>query len=136
MKIEITGRKTIGQIQDEFHTIYPYLKLAFYTQSHDAYHSSPENARVTDRDLTVDQLRRTHQKGSIYIDPDMMVWQIERLFETEFGLHAQVLRKSRNHWLQTSQTDDLTLADQNDRGRLFDTIEVEADTPPDYREQD
>lgn len=136
MKIQLNSRTTIGQVQDEFHSAFPYLQLAFYSKAHKAFELSPEEARITDRAQTVGHLRETPHDGPLYIEPDMMVWQLERLFETEFGLHVQVLRKSRGQWLQTSQTDNVTLEDQDARGRLYDVDEVEENTPLDYREQD
>jgi len=136
MKIEITGRKTIGQIQDEFHAAYPFLKIAFFSQPHRAHEGTPAASQITDRELSVGHLREIDHDGSVYIDPDMIVWHVERLFETEFGLHVQVLRKSGSVWLETSMTDDLTLEDQNARGHAYGMSHTESEEPIDYREQD
>jgi hypothetical protein len=46
----------------------------------------------------------------------MTVAELERLFVENFGLNAQVFRRSGTLWLQTSATDNWTLAEQNRKG--------------------
>jgi hypothetical protein len=136
MKIQLTATKTIAEVQEEFNRVYPYLRLEFFSQPHQAYKGSPAESKITDRHLTIGHLRQVDHNGAVYIEPDMLVLQVERLFENEFGLHVQVVRKSGAKWLATSMTDDLTLEDQNTRGKAFDTVQVQPDEPMDYREQD
>jgi len=42
---------------------------------------------------------------------------LEICLQYEFGLPAQILRKSGNLWLETSMTNHWTLQQQNDHGR-------------------
>jgi hypothetical protein len=72
----------------------------------------------------------------LHIEADMPTWQLERLFEQEFGLHVQVFRKSGNIWLMTTVSDSLTLEEQNFKG--LESLRHHADLGEisDYREQD
>ena len=64
----------------------------------------------------------------------MVVWQVERLFEKEFGLHVQVFRQSGEVWLETSVSDDLTLEQQ--QARASASQHPQPAEMIDYREQD
>lgn len=136
MKIQVSKDKTIGQIQDEFAQTFSYLKLVFFTKPHKAYKGSPAKFLVADRDVTLGNLEKQPRSGDLYIEAEMPTWQLERLFEEEFGLHVQVFRKSGNTWLETSVTDDLTLDEQNAKGKASERHHFEFIDPLDYREQD
>ena len=62
-------------------------------------------------------LPKKFQKGSIRISEEMLVSALEKSFEVQFGLSAQVFRKSGKTWLETSKTDDWTLKHQNEAGK-------------------
>ncbi|MBV6440393.1 MAG: hypothetical protein DYG98_12835 [Haliscomenobacteraceae bacterium CHB4] len=136
MKIHIAKDKTIGQIQDEFSQSYPFLKLVFFSKPHKAYKGSPAKYLVDDRNITMESLEKKPHSGDLYLEPEMPTWQVERLFEEEFGLHVQLFRKSGNTWLETSVTDDLTLEEQNVKGKASERHHFEYVNPIDYREQD
>ena len=74
--------------------------------------------------------------GYLIAEPDTVVWQLERLFESEHGLHAQVFRKSGETWLETSKSDDLTLEQQQAKVHAAENVHQEFVDPMDYREQD
>lgn len=136
MKIEVSKDKTIAQLQEEFSAAYPYIKLVFFTKPHKAYKGSPAKFLVSERDVTLGSLEKKPHSGVLYLEPEMPTWQVERLFEEEFGLHVQVFRKSGNTWLETSVTDDLTLEEQNIKGKASERHNFEFVDPMDYREQD
>jgi len=136
MKIEVSKDKTIAQLQEEFSAAYPYIKLVFFTKPHKAYKGSPAKFLVSDRDVTLGSLEKKPHSGVLYLEPEMPTWQVERLFEEEFGLHVQVFRKSGNTWLETSVSDDLTLEEQNIKGKASERHNFEFVDPMDYREQD
>jgi hypothetical protein len=136
MKIKVSIDQTIAQIQEEFSKEFPYLKLVFFSKPHKAYKGSHAKFLITDRDLVLGSLEKKPHSGEIYIEPEMPTWQVERLFEEEFGLHVQVFRKSGNTWLETSVTDSLTLEEQNFKGKTSERHNFEFVDPIDYREQD
>lgn len=45
------------------------------------------------------------------------VQELEKQMEEGFGLHVQVFRRSGNIWLETTVTDEWTLAFQNEQGQ-------------------
>ena len=65
---------------------------------------------------TVGECRRIHKSSSIAITPRMKVSQLENIFIEQYGLSVQVFRKSGRVWLETTMTDDWTLAEQNRQG--------------------
>ena len=94
MKIQVSKDKTIAQLQEEFTGVFPYIKLVFFTKPLKAYKGSPAKFLVSDRDVMLGSLEKKPHSGVLYLEPEMPTWQVERLFEEEFGLHVQVFRKS------------------------------------------
>ena len=136
MKILISSSQTIAAVQEVFQEAYPYLKLVFFTKPHRAFKGSPAKYLVQDREQKLGDITKPLKEGALYLEPEMPTWQVERLFEEEFGLHVQVFRKSGNTWLETSVTDDLSLEQQNAKGKASEHIHFEFIDPIDYREQE
>lgn len=137
MKLELASNKTIGDIQTAFSGYFPNLKLAFFSKSHKAYKSSAAKFLIQEKDMPLSELSSLlNEPKSLIIEQNMPVWQIERLFEEEYGLHVQVFRRSGKIWLETSRTDDLTLEQQEAKALASDHIHTEFGEPMDYREQD
>lgn len=111
----ITEAKTIKDIQAEFHEKFPYLKIEFYDGRHESGKPSPAIKRF-DPDLPLRQVRTVHAEGDLSIDGQLQVSTLEDRFWEQFGLNVQVFRLSGNLWLQTSSTDQWTLAEQNRKG--------------------
>jgi len=137
MKIQVSAEEKIGALQDAFHALFPYLKLVFFTRPHDAYEGSPARYILNEPDQTLGASMKKQREGVLYLEPEMPTWQVERLFREEFGLNVQVFRQSGDLWLETSVTDDLTLEQQNAKGKAS-TKPIAPETPelPDYREQE
>jgi len=60
---------------------------------------------------------RDIQKGDLLIEETMSVADLEKAFKDQFGLMAQVFRRSGNIWLETSITDKWSLKQQNELGK-------------------
>ena len=69
-----------------------------------------------DAEQTIKQVRTVHTEGELGIDAHLKVSTLEDLFWERFGLNVQVFRLSGNLWLQTSSTDQWSLAEQNRKG--------------------
>jgi hypothetical protein len=136
MKIQVDKSRTIGDLQREFNEAFPYIKLVFFTKPHDAYKGSPAKFLIQQPDLKLGDIEKKPHDGVLYLEENMPTWQVERLFEENFGLHVQVFRKSGNTWLETSVSDDLSLGDQNIKGKMSERHHFEFVDPMDYREQD
>ena len=137
MKLPITSNTTIDELQAAFGNQFPNLKLVFFTKPHDAYKGSPAKFLVSDRSTTLSTLSaKLPENAALEIEMEMPVWQLERLFELEYGLHLQVFRRSGNTWLETSVSDDLTLEQQEAKAKASMEQKFEFVDPIDYREQD
>jgi hypothetical protein len=137
MELNISSDRTIGQLQDEFATFFPNLKPVFFSKPHDAYKGSPAKFIISDRQATLSSFAKSvHATTHLLLESDMPVWQLERLFELEYGLHVQIFRRSGNTWLGTSVTDDLTLEQQEAKAQASLNQNFEFVDPMDYREQD
>lgn len=136
MKLRIEGKGTIAEIQKAFNDEFPYLKLVFFSRPHRAYKGSNAKFMIQERTCPLSELTSLKREGDLHLETEMPVWQVERLFEEEFGLHVQVFRKSGSVWLETSVTDDLSLEQQNDKGKAAEWHVTPFAEPMDYREQE
>jgi len=114
----------LKEVQEEFSRNYPYLKIDF-TRGKGEKRVVPMNGAVrTDLmglpDDEGDATRSAAQKllwTDFGVSDNMKVSELEVLLQYEFGLPAQVLRKSGNLWMETTMTDHWSLRQQNDRGQ-------------------
>lgn len=136
MKIEFNGQTTIEAFKNAFNRHYRYLNLAFFSKAHDAFELNASKFMIHDDKLTLKEISKLVDRNcNILIDEFVTVKDLEYKAANEFGLHIQVLRKSRNAWLATTVTDKLTLKAQNEKGKES-IAELNEDEILDYREQD
>jgi hypothetical protein len=109
--IHINDDRKIKEIQDEFSEHFPNLKIEFYSKEHETGEGTP--GRVIDPEHTIGEARTKQNEGDISINGHTKVSTLEENFHDIFGLNVQVFRKSGNVWLQTTVTDEWTLAEQN-----------------------
>ena len=131
MRIDISASKTINEIQEEFHGLFPYLKLEFFKRPHKSGTASPKNL-IHDHRQTLAECGVSVENGSIAIIPGMSVNELEQHFLNQFGLSVQVFRKSGNVWLETSVTDKWSLEKQNLQGRELSRFREEDKSTTDY----
>ena len=136
MTLQLSPDKTLGALQSDFSAAFPGLKLAFFSKPHRVFKGSAAKFLVQDKDALLRDLSPDMKTGYLLIEPTLTVWEVERLFEQEYALHAQVFRKSGRAWLETSVTDALTLEQQQAKAADSEHIEQEFVDPMDYREQD
>ncbi len=115
MKIAINDHRKIFAIQEEFNQIFPFLKLEFFSKPHKPGGASPKKL-VKHTSATLAECRTEHNKGDITIVPEMTVCDLEQNFGDVYGLGVQIFRKSGKSWLETTVTDNWTLAEQNKQG--------------------
>jgi hypothetical protein len=114
--MEIKKTDTIKEIQMRFNSAYSHLKLKFYSKAHDDFKGSSGRDEV-DSEALLGKVNPDIKDGTIDISESVTVQQLENNLEENFGLHAQVFRKSNHLWLQTSATDDWTLGEQQRKGK-------------------
>lgn len=113
--MKITDEKKIRDIQQEFQKHFPHLRLEFYKGKHVAGQPSPADAQL-EPEFSIGEVRKVHMEGELVIKPEMAVSELEDHFWKQYGLNVQVFRLSGNLWLQTTKTDNWTLAEQNRKG--------------------
>ena len=118
MKITINDKRKIFAIQEEFNSVFPYLKLEFHAKSHKQGGASSKKT-VKGGNITLGDCRTEHNKGKITIIPEMTVADLDQRFRDVYGLEARVLRKSGKLWLETTVTEGWTLEEQNKQGEAL-----------------
>jgi hypothetical protein len=115
MEIAINDGRKIYAIQEEFNRAFPYLKLEFFSKPHKTNGGSAKRL-MKHNSKTLNECRTLHKEGNITITPFMTVTDLERSFNSVYGLGVQVFRKSGRVWLETTVTDGWTLHEQNSQG--------------------
>ncbi len=115
MKIHIEDSSTTAEIKEKFSTFYPFLKLEFYTKAHKDNEGSKREDLIAGI-KEIKDIRTVHNEGDFIITPSSTVTEVEQGFETLFGVHVQVFRKSGRLWLETTATDSWSLKEQNEVG--------------------
>ncbi|HNM25809.1 MAG TPA: hypothetical protein PKL15_10280 [Saprospiraceae bacterium] len=137
MTIRIQPEMTVAEVCDSFHSAYPYLKLEFFSVSHRAFQGSLAQYMIKDHSTRLSALNAGIAEGDLDCRPEVTVRVLEDNMERQFGLHIQVFRLSHDLWLVSSATDNLTLFEQNRRGKSSEhPTSFESEQPMDYREQD
>jgi hypothetical protein len=120
--LHISHNRSINEVQQDFNRQYPFLKIEFY-KNNGAYTGSSKRQHLINS-LPIAKAGLT-RSGNIQLDDLMTVGQLENIFRTEFGLSAQVSRKSGVLWLETTMTDGWTLRQQNEHGKeLSEPIKI------------
>ena len=114
MIISISQDRTIGEVQGDFSAAYPFLKLDFYRLQ--KLNEGMAVRKKLDGSLSL-KSAGIRREGWLDVSGNMTVREIEKAFFEEFGLVAQVSRKSGMMWLETTHTDSWTLFKQNEYGR-------------------
>lgn len=133
-RITINDKRSIASIQQEFHELFPYLKLEFFSRLHEP--GQPSHLKFLQQPgKLLGEIRRNLTNGEIVITPEMTVSDLEQSFGKVYGLGVQVFRKSGKSWLETILTDNWTLYNQNAQGEFL-SAPIPPDDPIDYQEQE
>lgn len=119
----IFNTMTLQELQAKFNDHFPYLKLEFFAEKHKAGEGSDKNQMIPsewDATVKLSDIQPPDEVQNWEVTGEMTAAQLERDLEMEFGLNAQVFRKSGNTWLETTTSDNETLADLNARSEETD----------------
>ena len=119
MKLHVDDKRAISEIQEEFNSVFPYLKIEFLKKPHETGEASPMDEMLP-ADSTLGKWRTIHNEGDMTITAETTVDEVESAFQDKFGISAQVFRKSGEVWLETSATDSWTLKEQNEQGEFME----------------
>jgi hypothetical protein len=129
MKIYISDKKKISSVQKEFNDAFPFLRLEFFSKPPHALNGSARQFLISESNKTIGICRKVHTNKHINIVPTMSVNKLEQIFSETFGLFVQVFRQSGRVWLETTRTDDWTLAEQNKQGEELSKYHLEKEKP-------
>ncbi len=118
MRQEITDGQTIAEVQELFHYIFPFLKIDFFEK--DLPDANKTNKPVANTGRLLGEFRPAkNETSSIWLDKFIKVNELERYINATYRLQAQVFRRSRNVWLETTITNNWTLEEQNKQGEML-----------------
>ena len=116
MKLQLKADMPIREVKRQFLENFPYLKLEFYRKGHRPHQGSRLKEQVPDH-LPLLEVTGVLKEGVLEFDPAISAGDLEFRLQHQFGLPAQVFRKSGELWLETIHTDELTLEQQNEMGK-------------------
>jgi hypothetical protein len=117
MRMKIFGERPINELQKDFASSYPFLKIEFFKNGAVRQDRYPAKQKIDHQQKLKHAWYWKKDEGDLEIKDAMSVLELENAFIDQFGLSAQVYRRSGNVWLETTMTDSWTLKQQNDHGR-------------------
>jgi hypothetical protein len=116
MQLTITATKTIAQLQEEFNGYFPFLKIELFTKPHERGGASWSKYMIFKKDTPLSEIELFKGEGAYEFTEGISVGAFETDLWDKFGLAVQVFRKSMNTWIESTRSDDWTLAYQNQKG--------------------
>lgn len=132
MKLIINQERTINEVQNDFTTFFPFLKIEFFASPHKPEEGSIGKLQFP-RNLKLHEIRTLKNEGVIAINPFMITGELEQVFHKEYGLNVQVFRNMNGIWIQSTNSDHLTLLAQNEMGQSSQLIKK---SRPEIEERD
>lgn len=111
----ISDNKSLKDLQEDFSSFFPYLKIEFFSASHKALKASPKS-QLLNANQKIGDVRKKRDEGKLALTGDLTVADFEAAMWEKFGLSIQVFRQSGKLWIETSLTDSWTLERQNSEG--------------------
>jgi hypothetical protein len=118
MTMQILKSRTVGELQHDFNSAYPYLKIDILKEMNGRL-GSVIRQRLS-KQIKLSSAGKL-KEGELEVHDAMTVGQLEKAFREQFGINVQVSRKSGPVWLETTVTDSWTLKQQNEHGRELST---------------
>jgi hypothetical protein len=115
-KITIEDHMQLSKAQELFNAAFPFLRIEFFPAETEP---SPLTRRKIHPATTFALFRKNNVKEPITITPNMTVSELDRNFNTVYGLETQIFRKSGKIWLETTLTEQWTLDEQNLQGKAL-----------------
>ncbi|HTQ65855.1 MAG TPA: hypothetical protein VMI12_13735 [Puia sp.] len=118
MMLRIDKGSSLKNIQKQFSTYYPFLKIEFFKKI------PVDQPLYKSESFSTEELSKYldgFYEGFVNIDVSRKrtVSEVERDFEKLLGISAHIFRKSGNVWVETTLTNDWPLEEQNEEGKLI-----------------
>lgn len=115
MELNLSRSRTIGEVKQEFATFFPYLKLEFFSEPQEDDVIDFVQEQLNDN-MPLQKIQTFRCERNLSFGPAMTVEGFENLLQNDFGLPVQIFSKSGGMWLETFNTDHLSLEKQNSMG--------------------
>lgn len=135
MKISISGNTLLSEIQHDFHSHFSMLSFAFFKRGHAPGEANTKNDKLNNA-LSVAETSGINVSVSFEFTSEITVGEFEKQMEDFLNLHTQVLRKSGDVWLQTTNSDHKTLREIQDEMQAAEGFRVTDEEPIDIHEQE
>ncbi len=112
MQITINDHRKIYAIQEEFNSLFPNLKIAFYVKSPNLKAPHPKKL-IEAHGKTLAECRNIHNKGQLTITRNMTAADLESNFNEVYGLDVEIMKKNGEKWMELDSKNTLTLEEQN-----------------------
>lgn len=113
MELVLNYQGTVKDVKKQFNSAFPFLKLEFFTEPH-VVEAGSSGKKIVPGSTLLGEITGILREGEISIRPEYTVQLVEQAFQRKFGLPVQVFRKQKDTWIETTKTDYLTLAEQNE----------------------
>lgn len=133
MYITIGPEQQLATTNENFQKFFGMLRLDFYSSTHKSGELSGDLEALS-YDKTWSELGLSSEQ-KIEFDKSTSVADFESIFRN-LGFGVQVMRNSKGVWLQTSATDNWTLAEQQARAQEMAGDTQEEREIGDYHEQE
>lgn len=119
MELNIEKSKTLKEVIDQFNYYFPHLKFEFFSKSHNDFEPSHKK-EMYKHNLTIGDIANNADNEVLIFSEDITISAFENLLKQEFGLNAQIFRRSGNVWLETTTSDHWSLKMAESEGILMD----------------
>ena len=111
--ISVNGNKKVATLQKEFNVQFPYLQLCIFY----SYMRNEKSKTQLSGDKTLASVRRGNGTGKISINGNKKISSLEKEFDKEFGLYAQVCYTSSDGkgYYTSGSSDLMTLSAFNEK---------------------
>lgn len=116
MHLLFSPQATVNEVKQQFRALFPYLKIEFFDLAHQNNEGS-SSKHIINGDMLLGSLNSSIPIEQLQLNPLMLVSELESSVKVLFSLNIQVFRRSNSVWLETTQTDNWTLAKQNIAGQ-------------------
>jgi hypothetical protein len=116
MKFVLKDNLKLSEIQAMFHQQFTSLKLEFFEFKTGSERIFSKKNMISDTNRTIGSVRKKANSVPISFNGNQKVSTLESSFLKNHGLNIQIFRRSGKNWIETSSSDELTLASLNKRG--------------------
>jgi hypothetical protein len=116
MKIEINDHRKIFAVQEEFHKLFPHLKIEFLAKPNKT--GSSPSGKIQKSSKTLGETRIKHTTGELTITPSMTAADLKQTLGDKYGLSIAIFRQSGAQWVETTLNNKLSLQEQNEEPKL------------------